>query len=349
MKAASARHVTIADVARLAEVNASTVSRVLNGRASVKPETRHRIEHAVSSLGYRPSQLAQSLASSKTWTLGVLLPDIQNLMHVEFLRGVQHAVQERGYSLVISDGQLNADVQSATLDRFLKMRIDGIIVSRAFSLPALLEPFSQAGVPFEPLEVLQPSPEDIEERRTGSFGAFRHVFGLGHTTAALFVHERDDAPGRSPEMRARIAALLHVRDEFGPERPVVHLAPVRREADVHEQLGQLLVHPQRPTVLIAGNDWMTAPLLAAARDAGLRIPEDMSFLTYGDSRWAAAYRPPISAIRYDYYAEGQTLATRVLRRLGEPVDDVIADRPLADDEFVDRASLGPPPGRATRN
>ena len=331
---------TIADVAKAADVNASTVSRVLNGRATVRAATRLRIEDAARSLDYLPSRAAKSLASSRTWTLGVLLPDIQNLMHVEFLRGAEHVVQQFGYSLVVADGQLQPDIQAAALQRFFELRVDGIIVSRAFTLSHLLVAFAGAGVPVEPVEVAANHPVAcLEERWPGSLEAFRHLFAMGHRSVALFVHERADAATRSPEMRARIDALLKARDEYPPGETVVHMAPASVDADVLAQLRRLLDGPNRPTALIAGNDWMTAPLLGAIRDACLDIPGDVSFLTYGDSRWAAAYRPPISVIRYNYYREGQVLASRVLRRLGEPVEDELASQPLSADEFIDRGSI----------
>ena len=331
---------TIADVAKAAAVNASTVSRVLNSRATVRAETRLRIEEAVRHLGYSPSRAAKGLASSRTWTLGVLLPDIQNLMHVEFLRGAEHVVQQFGYSLVVADGQLRPDIQAAALERFFELRVDGIIVSRAFTLSHLLHPFEGAGVPVEPVEVATNQPVvGLEERWAGSLKAFRHLFALGHRRVALFVHERADAPTRSQEMRARIDALMKARDEYPPGEIVVHLAPAGVDADVLAQLTELLDGPDRPTAVVAGNDWMTAPLLGAIRDASLILPTDISFLSYGDSRWAAAYRPPISVIRYNYYREGQVLASRVLRRLGEPVDDELASQPLSADEFIDRGSM----------
>ena len=117
---------------------------------------------------------------------------------------------------------------------------------------------------------------------------------------------------------------------------------VRPSGIVHRSRNRLMGGRRPPTAVIAGNDWVTAPLLAAVRDADLSIPDEISFLSYADSRWAAAYRPPISVIRSDYEADGRTLASRVLRRLGEAVDDAVADRPLSREEFVDRASLAPP-------
>ena len=343
MASDATRHVTIADVARAAGVNSSTVSRVLNRRVSVKAETRRRIEEAVTTLGYSPSQAARSLASARTWTLGVLLPDIRNLVHADFLRGAEAVVQEFGYSLLIADGQLSPAIQAATLDRFLKMRVDGLIVSRAFALPALLEPFARAGVPVEPREVYAGLRARLpKDHRLGSYDAFRHLFALGHRTVAVFVHERPDAPKRSGEMRARIGALMSVRDEVGAAEVTVHIAGVNHEEECAAALAGLMAGNAPPTALIAGNDWMTAPLLAAVRDAGLAIPKDISFLTYADSRWAAAYRPAISVIRYDYAGEGRTLASRLLRHLGEKADEDTADRPLAREEFVDRKSLGRP-------
>ena len=141
------KHATIADVAREARVPSSTVSRVFNGHAKVRPSTRARIDAAIASLQYRPNVSARSLASARTWTLGVLLPDMANLMHAEFLRGVQEVAQGLGYSVIVCDGRLDPDIQAAELDRFRALRVDGVIVTRAFALPPLLPPPLAAGIP----------------------------------------------------------------------------------------------------------------------------------------------------------------------------------------------------------
>ena len=142
-------------------------------------------------------------------------------------------------------------------------------------------------------------------------------------------------------MRARLESASRARDEHGV-RGAVHVVPIADPAECAPGLRALLAGDVAPTALIAGNDWMTAPLLGAVQELGLAIPEDVSVVAYGDSRWAAAYRPPLSVIRYDYREEGETLASRLLARLGEAADAAASARGLVPDEFLERGSTGVP-------
>jgi LacI family transcriptional regulator len=332
-----ARSVTIADVARAARVHPSTVSRILRGQAGTEA-TVFRVKEAAAVLGYRPNASARNLALAKTMTIGLLLPDLGNLMYVGFARGVQDEARSAGYSVVICDGRHDPAIIRDEIERFLTLRVDGVVVSRAFARMDLLQPLTDEAVPVEPLELLRGELPASGERRAGSMAAFRRMFGLGHRSVAMFIHRRADAPSYSQEMEARISALNSSRAQSAPDARA-RLVAVESAAECAEELRALMESPDPPTALIAGNDWMTAPLLEATTTCQLLIPDDVSVLAYGDSPWAAAYRPAISVIRYDYYREGRILAGRILERLsGAEVQPPPLQ--LASEEYVERRSLG---------
>lgn len=334
--------VTLQVVAAAAGVNASTVSRALSGSPHVRAATRDRVLEAATRLNYRPVRSARTLASRRSMIVGVLLPELRNLMYADLLEGAQDVLGAHGYSLFICDGRVDPSVQSAELTRLLEMQVDALIVARSFNLPQLLEPWLREGIPVEPSEVLEPDEFLSGRAREGSVEAFRHLLALGHRRFAFFVRARADAPQLSAEMRSRIGAfnLALAAYDLSPAA-ALEIIHVSDPAACTPEVDRLLSLPEPPTALVAGNDWMSAPLLGAIGRKALEIPRDISVICYGDSRWAEAYRPPISVIRYDYRQEGAALAHRILARLG--AGPALADLTWpAPDEFVDRASCGPP-------
>lgn len=338
------RHVALKDVALEAGVDPSTVSRVLNRSANVAAATRDRVESAIERLGYRPNRTARFLATQRTMTIGVLLPELRNLMHGDFLQGAQLVAQEHGYSLMICDGQMDPAVQAAELDRFIELRVDGVIVTRSFTMSDQLAEVAAMGVPVEPAELLQPDSRSAwRKRRAGSLDAFDELLDLGHRRIAMFVRARPDAPRRSSEMRSRIWSAREAIRRRGLPPSTLAVVGVGQPDSYTDALRGLMSEPEPPTALVAGNDSAAAPLLIAVNHCELSIPGDVSFLMYGDSQWAMAYHPPLSVIRYDYEAEGRRLMLRVLRSLGAAVDEDGASlASLEPDVFVRRGSTAPP-------
>ncbi len=277
-------------------------------------------------------------------TVGVLLADMRNLVHGDFLQGVQKVLIPHGYSILICDGQVDPRVQEAELERLLEARVDALLVTRSFTLTHLLQPFESSGVPVEPIEVLKPARKrSLSRRREGSTKAFEHLVEMGHRRFGFFIRAREDAKRLSAEMRSRLRALedVLIAADLDPLTAIT-VAYVREPDDCITHLDEMMMGDDPPTALVGGNEWTSAPLLRATVQRGLEIPTDVSVLCFGDSRWAEAYRPPLSVIRYNYHAEGVLLAQRLLARLGDEPADGSRDPGLPPDEFVLRASLGPP-------
>src|SRR5690606_29719388 len=129
---------TIADVARAASVAKSTVSRALNGDSRVSEDTRRRIEEVALAIGFRPSHSARSLRLARSQTLGVMLPDLENPTFVQYLKGVQRAARQAGYSLLSADAEVSPDVQLRSLESLLDHQVDGLVLHRSFSRQDLL-------------------------------------------------------------------------------------------------------------------------------------------------------------------------------------------------------------------
>jgi LacI family transcriptional regulator len=335
-----AARVTIVDVAREAGVQPSTVSKALNeGRGSA--EVRRRVDEAVARLGYRPSLRAQGLRTSQSRSIGVLVPDLVNPSYLSLLRGVENVAQERGYVVLVADGQRSADAQTAALERFFEHGVDGLVLGGPVPAEAL-RLHLEHGVPISPAvtdyeRTLARHWEQGEAAATREMG--RRLLDLGHRRFAFVSTPQLRGGGRF--RRGRLGALWRLLDDAGAELVVSLVDPDRDPAGCAVQLlGLMAGDAAAPTALVCANQIVAPWLLMAVRDAGRRVPDDVSLVVYGDTDWARAHPPPLSVIARDTFAEGQSLAASLL--------DAVAGiesprRPAPEARYVERGSCAPPP------
>jgi LacI family transcriptional regulator len=335
-----AARITIADVAREAGVRPSTVSKALNGGRG-SPEVRRRVEEAAARLDYRPSQRAQALRTSRSRSIGVVVPDLVNPGYLSLLRGVENVAHEQGYVVIVADGQRSPDAQSAALERFFEHGVDGLVLGGPVP-PEALRLHLHHGVPVVPAasddeRALARLGEEGEAAATRDMG--RRLLELGHRRFGFV--STPPLPGGGRFRRGRLTALHTVLEEAGAELTVSLVDPDRDPDGCRRALGGLLAGDRAPTALVCANQLVAPWLLMAVRDAGRRLPDDVSLVVHGDSDWARAYPPPLSVVARDAYAEGQSLAASLLDALAG-VD--APRRPAPEARYVERGSCAPPPG-----
>src|ERR1700750_875222 len=120
-------NITIYDVAREANVSMATVSRVVNGNPNVKPTTRKKVMEVIDRLGYRPNAVARGLASKKTTTVGVIIPDISNVIFAELARGIEDIATMYSYNIILSNSDQNIDKEIRLLNTMLGKQVDGLV------------------------------------------------------------------------------------------------------------------------------------------------------------------------------------------------------------------------------
>ena len=336
--------VTIRDVALEAGVAVSTVSRVINASGAASTSARDRVLAAAEKLGYRASSMARGLRRSRAMTVGVLIPDLANPVFLQWLRGAENAAQERGYSVLTCDGQDSNEIVATQLARLYEHRVDGLLLAGVVPHRALNE-FVDSGIPYEPMArndgpLLAPR---VELEREARMAAYRTLVSLGHRRIAFFVREGHEHLHPNALPMVRFASLREALREAGqPEAgaSIIEASPTSTLTPVRE----LVTSQSPPTAYISGTYLLTPSLLIALYSQGVSIPDDVSFLSFGDSPWAIAHRPPLSVVRHDYYAEAKGLMERLIARI-EGCDSVPSpDSQLS--EFVQRGSLGPPPPEA---
>lgn len=331
---AANKPVTINEVARLAQVAKSTASRALSGDPRVQPETRARVEAAARALDFRPSRSARSLRMARTMTLGVMLPDLENPMFVRFLKGVQRVAREREYSLLIADAEVSPHVQAKSIETLFEHRVDGLVLHRSFARVGLLAPFTAAGIPYEIGG--EHGDDDRDSERAASYRMFRHLVSLGHRRILFINRVRHDAPNVIPAARDRIESLRRaycLGSESQPEFLVEWADTKLAAATIVERV--FARSAERPTAVVTGSHELSAPALSTIREMGLQIPNDISFVTFGDSDWTGAYHPPISVVSRDYELEGISVTQQLIARITGAKVEATGEAPW---EFSDRGS-----------
>jgi LacI family transcriptional regulator len=330
---------TIEDVASAAGVAVSTVSRVLNNSDYASAATRKRVLEAARRLNYVANPTARGLRRAQTMTIGLLIADLTNPVFMEYIRGAEHEAQAHGYELLIADGQDSPEVQARMLQNLYERRVDGLLLRGPIKDARKLQLFLDEKVPVYPKILSLHDPvrmEDPRDEAPASAAAFRRLLQLGHRSFAYFTR------GISVTRTDRFSVLLRVLSEEGlPESAVVPFE-VPRSLDCRQLVREACIEGSA-TALIGGSHLVTPHLLMAVRDAGLRVPADVSVVSFGDSPWAAAHDPPISVVTFDHYLAGRLAVQSLLSHLSCGVEPPVEAKIQA--RFIDRGSCGPAPRR----
>jgi DNA-binding LacI/PurR family transcriptional regulator len=329
----------IADVAARAGVGVATVSRVMNGRANVRPATRDRVLDAIRALNYRPSSVARSLSLQRTMVIGVLLPWFTNPSAVQRIRGIVDGVSQSEYDLMVFDIE-SEDRQRRAFELFDRGdRADGLLVVSTLPPEAEVERLQAARMPCILVDAVHPAlPSIAVDDIAGGELATRHLVELGHRRIALigdpppefrFDWSRDRTRGYE---RALAAAGLDVRPEH--VREGTRLLHVARAIAT-----ELLELPERPTAIFAASDTQALGALEAARALGIRVPEELSVVGFDDIEVASYVG--LTTIRQPLFESGRRGAELLLLALaGQHVEPRTERFPL---ELVVRSTTGPAP------
>lgn len=316
------RHsITIDDVAREAGVSRQTVSRAINGKGEISEETRQRILGIADRLGYRPSQIARSLATRSSRTIGLIVPDIANPFFPEIARGAGEAAYALGYQLFLGNTAEDPDREWDVVRSLEEQWIAGLILCSSRLSDKQLTELSRR---YYPLLLVNRRLDDIEvsslviDDFAGAADAVRYLLEQGHTRIGLLTGPKRSFSGKR-RLEAYRAALLEAGIELD-ERWVVSAAP---QVD-GGRLGatELLAGAPELTAILAYNDLMALGAVQACQAAGRRVPEDCAIVGADDIPLAPLVTPALTTVQVDKVAVGR----RAMELLDEGIRDDSQDR-----------------------
>lgn len=332
------RRVTIKDVAFEAGVSIGTVSRAMSGKSRILPDTRARILAAAAQLGYVPDSAAQSLRSNQTKFIGCAVPLASHPAFTALLSSAEQILRQAGYALVLGNTADRITREVELVDFFRQRNVDGLITTLAREDdPEAIQRLRDLGLPVVLIEryVEEGFDSVLLDQAHGAYAATSYLLSQGHKRIALVTSALQNWAGRE-----RKKAFLKAYNDFGadPEQAMIRTMESPVDFGLSESL-ELLGTASPPTAVVAGVQELV-PLLRAVRSRGLRIPEDLSIITLGDSDLAELMYPAISAVRWNGDEVGRVAANLLLQRIADPHH--ASRKILLPTEFVIRASCAPP-------
>lgn len=334
--------VTIRDVARRAGVSVATASRALNGKQVVNAGTRDRVLSVVQELGFRPSQNARRLSLGRTLTVGVMVSFLTRPQAAERLRGVDAVLSDSEFDLVIYNVE---SVQKR--DHFLdtladSRRTDGLIVMSLPPAPEAVAALARAAVPVVFIDVHVPwvatMPRVVGDDAAGGAMAARHLLELGHRAIA-FIGDAPENPFSFTSSRDRQAGMTQelARSGLVMRQDWIGLGAHGRY-EALDLARRMLASQPRPTAIFAASDTQALGVVAAAREAGLHVPDDLSVVGYDDIE--AADYVGLTTISQHLFESGRQGAEMLLRQ----IDDRSDEAPISHltPKLVVRATTAPP-------
>ena len=327
------RSPTIYQVAERAGVSIATVSRVHRNAARVAASTRDRVTRAIEELEYRPSSLGRRLAHGSHEATGIVFPDLSGPYYSAVILGYEEASAAEGSSVLILGTHRRPGAVDQVFD--LADRVDGLVIFGRTVTDGVVEELHRRGVPVVMLarEAVGGADSVRVDNRSAATELVSHLIGHGHS-AIVFVGDPDASADAGERWEGYVAA----HDAAGLQ-PLTDPVPCAyREADGRDAGRSVLGRSPRPTALLAANDEIAIGLLEAAREAGLRVPQDVAITGWDDIPAARHLSPPLTTVRQPMHEIGRRAAALLHERIGgsrrEPRHDVLPT------ELVVRASCG---------
>ena len=333
--------VTIKDVAKLAGVSPSTVSRVCNNNPTISKETRERVQKAIQELGYElpASQDAQSSFISKN--IGVILPPsaqdaYENTFYLKALRGISQICNQRKATTSIVTGQDYEEVLQSVQTLHRSGRVDGFIVLYSRKNDIVIDYLCEHGL----LYVIVGKPIDLasqticvdNDNLLASREATDYLYTLGHRRIgfiggkAEFMHASDRRDGY------QLSLLLHglpINSSYCIEMEGIY-------SDGYQKLIHLLQTPDRPTAFVVSDDLLALALERVCANVGLSIPHDISIIAFNNSLYAQLASPQLTAVDINSFSLGREAANQILNHAENP--NLTATKIIVPHTIVERRS-----------
>lgn len=317
-------NITIYDVAREAGVSMATVSRVVNGNPNVKPSTRKKVLEAIERLGYRPNAVARGLASKKTTTVGVVIPDISSIFFAELARGIEDIANMYKYNIILCNSDQNKEREIHLINTLLEKQVDGIVFMGGQITADHVEQFKRSPVPIVLSATVDPLLEfpsvniDYEQ---AAYDAVKYLIDNGNKNIGLLAGSLEDPINGYQKYSGYRKALEDAGMSLKEEYIIVGDYTYQSGLEAMKQYLSLDV---KPTAIFAGSDEMALGLIHGAQDHGLKVPEDLEVIGFDNTRLVDMVRPTLTSVvqpMYDIGAVSMRLLTKIMNK--EEVDDAV--------------------------
>jgi DNA-binding LacI/PurR family transcriptional regulator len=328
---------TIYDIAKATGVSIATVSKVLNNTGRISEATRKKVLKAIEELGYEKSAIASALAGKNTYTIGFLLPDINNPFFAEVARGAEDAAFERGYSVLICSTDHREEKERSYLKTLRHKRMDGLVIATGTTPRETLEELMDEGVRIVLMSREIPGTligSVMVDNYHGGQLAAEHLLSLGHRKIGLIMEPLSIGSAHDIFRGFQKAAEGTDAELFVPEETGFGIEAGARLA------GEMLARHEM-TALFAANDELAVGVLQACRERGIRVPEDLSVVGFDNTILSRIVTPALTTVAQPIYELGR----RTVHLLMDGIENEIQpkNREVLEPRLIVRESTAPPP------
>jgi LacI family transcriptional regulator len=307
---------TIKDVARRVGVSTATVSHVINNTRYVSEGLRKKILEAIDELHYHPNAVARSLVKKKTHTIGIIISDILNPFYTAIVRGIEDVTYQSGYNVMLCNSDEDPEKEVLYIQILLERRIDGLVISSAFRgvVHPLLSKLKMVPLVTIVRKVRGLASDSVfGDNLEGVYQAIRHLIQLGHRRIAIISGPQGLSSGEE--------RFLGYQKALG-DRGITADANFIKFGDFKRESGytltkEVLQQKEVPTALFVANNQMTIGALNAINELKIRVPKDLSLVSFDDMEWYSFLSPPLTTVEQSPYLMGKTAGETLLQRINK--------------------------------
>lgn len=327
------KEVTIYDLAKKLGLSPATVSRGLQNNPAISEKTRKRIQKLAERTGYRSNQFARNLRNKQSHTIGVIVPRLDSYFMSTVIAGMEDAAGAFGYKLIISQSSESAAKEAASVKALFDSRVDGLLTSLAFDTASTehFRLFAQKKIPVVFFDRVPDTPEGARvliDNQQAAFLLTQHLLqqGCRHLAHITGMGNRNVYAGRLAGFKQALAAAGLPFSEQQVIRGQL------RQEDGRAAVAAMLQWQQVPDGIFVANDQCAAACLAALKQAGIRIPQDMAIAGFNNEPVCTVVEPNLTTVNYPGYQMGHIAASRLIESLQDSATvqgmPVLLDAPL---------------------
>jgi DNA-binding LacI/PurR family transcriptional regulator len=307
---------TIYDIAKEAGVSIATVSKVMNGKGRISAETRSAVFAIMERLDFQPSVIASALTGKKTFTLGLLVPDVSNPFFAEIARAIEDQGHQLGYSVVMC----NTDNKDEKIERYISLllqkSVDGIIIATGIERKEILEQLLVKGLPIvliaRELPLIAVDTVVVDDYVGGCMAA-NHLLQIGHSEIA-FLAESQKVSSSRERMRGFRQTMLDAGLTLNEQWLKVCDYKVE---DGNSKALELLQEDRRPTAIFACNDMLAVGALQAAMQMKINVPSELSIISFDNTILSSVTNPPLTTIAQPMEQMGKLAVDLIVENIKE--------------------------------
>lgn len=313
---------TIKDVAKLAEVSISTVSRVINDSKPVSPEARRKVLKAIDKLGYKPNEIARSLVTKKSNLIGIIVDDIGNSYVAQIVRGIEEIGRMYKYDIVLCSSYGSEEAEIRFIQLLMQKQVEGIIIASEIETTKIAESINKYKVPFVYLNRLyniSKTPTVTIDNEVASRKMVDYLYELGHKNVLYVTWNKNiELTIEKSKIQGYTDGILN-RGGL----PLVCGVGGYKIEDGYNNGEKILeaIEKNNVTAVFCCQDEIAIGLINYLYDKGIKVPEDVSVVGYGDISLASIYRPKLTTIKEPYYDFGAVAMRRILKEINGEIPD----------------------------